>query len=185
MQEIWKIFPESHDILVSNQGRVKKRGYSIVFNDEFGEEIHEKFEEVLLSSHMNDDSETPGVYIDGRLVSIHQLVAKTFIPNPNKYRVVKFINGDKSDVRADNLYWTSNTSHLQDSNKDYIDKFGGRSGVHIKNLSTGQIFPSITKAAEYYGISAYTIRGMVESKYKNKIFEITTEEPTVLKDEYL
>lgn len=36
---------------------------------------------------------------------IHELVAKTFVPNPENKTNIRHINGIKSDNRADNLEW--------------------------------------------------------------------------------
>ena len=33
------------------------------------------------------------------------LIAKTFIPNPNNYQHVEFIDGNPNNCRADNLKW--------------------------------------------------------------------------------
>ena len=33
------------------------------------------------------------------------LVAKTFIPNPNNYQHIEFIDGNPENCRADNLRW--------------------------------------------------------------------------------
>jgi len=39
-------------------------------------------------------------------VYVHELVAKTFVPNPNNYPYIEHINGIKTDNRAVNLRWT-------------------------------------------------------------------------------
>lgn len=44
---------------------------------------------------------------DGKYVykNLHRLIAETFIPNPNNYRTVNHINGNKLDNRISNLEW--------------------------------------------------------------------------------
>lgn len=37
--------------------------------------------------------------------NLHRLIAEVFIPNPNNYRTVNHINGNKLDNRIENLEW--------------------------------------------------------------------------------
>lgn len=47
------------------------------------------------------------LYKDGKYFykNLHRVIAETFIPNPNNYRTVNHINGNKLDNRVDNLEW--------------------------------------------------------------------------------
>lgn len=44
---------------------------------------------------------------DGKYIykNLHRILAETFIPNPNNYRTVNHINGNKLDNRLNNLEW--------------------------------------------------------------------------------
>ena len=49
------------------------------------------------------------LFKDGSYIykNLHRLIAETFISNPNNYRTVNHINGNKLDNRVDNLEWAS------------------------------------------------------------------------------
>lgn len=56
---------------------------------------------------------------DGRKnKAIHQLVALTFLPNPNNYTMVDHINGDRLDNRLENLRWVSALENAQNKHLD-------------------------------------------------------------------
>lgn len=50
-------------------------------------------------------------------MSIHRLVAETFIPNPNNYSDVDHINGNTQDNRVENLRWCTHQQNIHYSYK--------------------------------------------------------------------
>lgn len=48
-------------------------------------------------------------------VSIHRLVAETFIPNINKHLVINHIDGDKSNNCIDNLEWCTQSHNIKEA----------------------------------------------------------------------
>lgn len=50
-----------------------------------------------------------------RVLLIHVEIAKTFIPNPLNYKLVRHLNDIKSDNRIDNLAWGDHALNMQDA----------------------------------------------------------------------
>ena len=59
------------------------------------------------------------LYKDGesKYKLIHRLVAETFLENPMNYEWVEFIDGDRTNLTADNLKWVSSSTILKKSYK--------------------------------------------------------------------
>ena len=87
---------------------------------------------------------------------VHILVAKAFIPNPLNKRTVNHINCDKSDNRACNLEWATdseNVKHayrngLKKSSKPQLGKTGFRSS---RGIPVAQIDRNTNKQICVYG----------------------------------
>jgi len=52
------------------------------------------------------------VNLNGRVYSLHRLIAETFIPNPNNYPQVNHKNTDTFDNRVQNLEWCTNRQNV-------------------------------------------------------------------------
>lgn len=57
-----------------------------------------------------------------KLVRVHREVAKMFVSNPNNYKEVNHIDGNKLNNNANNLEWCSREHNMQHSFKNNLSK---------------------------------------------------------------
>ncbi len=70
------------------------------------------------------------VKMSGKLKSIHRLVGKLFIPNPDNKKEINHIDGNKQNNNVDNLEWVSPSENIQHKiNKLGKDHRGSKNGM--------------------------------------------------------
>ena len=83
-------------------------------------------------------------------MSVHRLVAETYIPNPHNYPEVNHKNENKLDNRVDNLEWCSTLDNLNHSR--VIEKASVAKFRKVKCVTTGKIYNSIKEASDELGL---------------------------------
>lgn len=103
--ERWETLPEAPYVQVSDMGRVRTLGHF---------DARGTWREWMALAPSMKRKGYPGVnitYPDGtrRLVAVHRLVARLFVPNPDPDRLteVDHLNADHADARAANLEWVT------------------------------------------------------------------------------
>lgn len=96
--EVWKDIVGYEGIYqVSNLGRIK----SLNRTKPDGSMVYEKLLAISPKTNMVTLSKNKSV----EHKTIHNLVASAFIPNPNKFRMVKHLDGNYHNNKSDNLAW--------------------------------------------------------------------------------
>lgn len=140
-EEIWKDVPGYEGLYeVSNYGRVKalprfKRGK--------GDSICYTKEHILRPLKLVHGYVGAALYDNNgkdKRISIHRLVATTFIPNPNNFSQVNHLNEIKDDNRVENLEWSTASHNINwGTRNDRVAEKMERPIVAIR-LSDGKTF---------------------------------------------
>ena len=95
-----------------------------------------------------------------KFVTIHRLVALTFLPNPDNKRTVNHKDGNKLNNHVSNLEWAT----YQENNKHAIST-GLRTSIRkVKCLETGVIYESCAAGLDL-GLYPDTIKRSIEHHY--------------------
>lgn len=159
MKEIWKQIDGFENYEVSNLGNVR--------NTIFINNICEKKQNKILKQHLQNSG-----YLKTTLrkekkqynKTIHRLVAKAFIPNPNNLPQVNHIDGNKQNNCVDNLEWCTQKENMKHAFKtglckaQALGKFGSKNPkakkIYMIDKNTNKIikkFDAIIEATHYIG----------------------------------
>lgn len=180
--EIWKEHPVYNLYLISNQGRVKRKGYFTTHNRYWNEKILKNIEHddgYLAVNILTKEGTT-----DRRVIPVHRLVAETFIPNPNNKPEVNHKNGNKMWNEVNNLEWVTsseNEKHAHDNNLQVMKKTNTSKKISESNLKftkeqCNEIIEyynenncSYRELAKHFDTSHTTVREIVLGIYGNKV----------------
>jgi len=160
MQEIWKPASGFEDfIIVSNNGDVRSIPREYISITPQGKSCIKRVHGKLLKQYVsNSGYMRVGIGINGKIytVSVHRLVALTFIINPNRFKQVNHIDGNKCNNIVNNLEWCSasnNQIHAIKLGLVTIKKGTERAFAKLDDDSVRAIRDAINKGVPYKIIS--------------------------------
>lgn len=164
--EIWyevEGYEEYHRI--SNYGRIKVLSRTWKTGSNYS--ISRQKSEQIITPTMSKGYMVVTLVKNGKLKQhlVHRMIAKAFIPNPNKFSCINHINGIKHDNRIDNLEWCSvqyNTLHSYMKGLQIPKKRGGHNmAKKIKCDTLNLSFDCIKDASEILGVGRRTIHSVL------------------------
>lgn len=170
MQEVWKSLIEYNNLIeVSSFGRVRRlQGKSEMLKPRLDKSgylyVHIRVSKLGIN----------------KMVKVHRLVAKAFLPNPNNYPIINHKNEIKTDNRVENLEWCTHKYNTNYGASLEKRAFNSRNQEHrscpILQYSLNgefiQEFPSFKEVQRYLGKSYSNVwkvcNGKKESAYGYK-----------------
>ena len=154
--EIWKdIVGYEGKYKVSNNGNIKATSYN-----RMGKER-------ILSGRITGGYSRIALYNNGKVANkyVHRLVAEHFIQNPNNYKEVNHIDGNKLNNHVDNLEWVSakqNSTHAVMTKLRILPTY--KVIQRNKNRLVIQEWNSISEICNQYGYESSMIYKCCENK---------------------
>lgn len=177
MKEVWKQVEDYPDYYISNLGRLKSIDRYIV--DSLGRKTKRKGK--LIKLHKSHKGYLRVKMINGDkhiTTSIHRIMAKAFIPNPENKPQVNHINGIKTDNRIENLEWCTNQENQIHAIKNKLIKHNKGEKHHMSLFNNKQVLSirseykeckNYSLLADKYNTSATVIMNLIKRKTYNNI----------------
>ena len=145
MKRVWKPL-DGHHYSVSNDGLIR--------NDDTGK--------IKATRDDRYGYERVELYRNGTpfYCRVHKLVAESFVDNPDNKPQINHKDGNKHNNSYKNLEWVTAKENMEHSVRNGLfvpsrsmlgkkNPNGGRKGLPIKIVETGEVFSSITECAQY------------------------------------
>jgi len=168
-KEIWRAHPEYEGIEVSTFGNVRSLDKVVPCRGNGTRLVKGR---ILKQASNGHGYLQVNVKIDGKFInkSVHRLVARTFILNPDNLLEINHKDCDKTNNSVDNLEWVTHEENIA-----YRDKLGHtarnnapKSPVFAVNLSTLEVsrFPSRMEAGRSLGVFYQSINKVIKGRIK-------------------
>lgn len=158
-KEIWKdVAGSGGRYSVSSMGRLRCNEYTIRVNSRSGIFPKKLPAEIFKPSKNNYGyHQTTIALVNSKrrwVVTIHRLVALTFIPNPENKPQINHKNGIKSDNHVENLEWVTQAENARHASKLGLIRAGESNGASkMKKSGIHEVFKLREKGCSQYEIA--------------------------------
>lgn len=166
VKEEWKQIITFPNYKISNYGNVISLNY------------RNTKKEKLMSINVKNDY--PQInFINNKIkksIKIHKLVALYFIDNPNNYKCINHIDGNKTNNHYTNLEWCNYSQNIKHAHKlglNYISALNikinkEKRSLKVIDTNTNIIYNSVKEAAEKLNYNMGTLSDYLHNRRTNK-----------------